>query len=107
MNTEIVPPPGARQKGKPGHRPGAGPSQHADRCQPGSHRAGGGAAGREGSGSRLRRKKAMQEVALVSQLEAQLSALVPMATGRLQAIGDMVALEAADVVSQTVRKVSR
>jgi len=52
-------------------------------------------------------KKAMQEVALVSQLEAQLATHVPLATGRLQAIGDMVALEAADVVSQTVRKVSR
>jgi hypothetical protein len=52
-------------------------------------------------------KKAMQEVALVSQLEGQLSALVPMATGRLQAIADMTALEAADVVSQTVRQVTR
>jgi hypothetical protein len=52
-------------------------------------------------------KKAMQEVALVSQLEAQLSTLVPMATGRLQAIGDMTALEAADIVSQTVRQVTR
>lgn len=52
-------------------------------------------------------KKAMQEVALTSQLEGQLCALVPMATGRLQAIADMVALEAADVVSQTVRRVSR
>lgn len=52
-------------------------------------------------------KKAMQEVALVSQLEAQLSTLVPMATGRLQAIGDMTALEAADIVASTVRRVTR
>jgi hypothetical protein len=52
-------------------------------------------------------KRAMQEVALLSQMEANLAALVPMATSRLQAIGDMVALEAADVVASTVRKVSR
>jgi hypothetical protein len=52
-------------------------------------------------------KRALQEVALISQLEAQLSMVVPIATSRLQAIGDMVALEAADVVSQTVRRVSR
>ena len=51
--------------------------------------------------------KAMHEVALVSQLEANLCALVPMAVSRLQAIGDMVALAAAEVVSQTVRRVSR
>jgi hypothetical protein len=30
-----------------------------------------------------------------------------MATSRLQALGDIAALEAADVVSQTVRRVSR
>jgi DNA-binding ferritin-like protein len=52
-------------------------------------------------------KRAMQEVALLSQLEAQLSMVVPMATCRLQALGDIAALEAADVVSQTVRRVSR
>jgi hypothetical protein len=52
-------------------------------------------------------KRALQEVALISQLEAQLSMVVPIATSRLQAIGDMVAFEAADVVSQTVRRVSR
>lgn len=51
-------------------------------------------------------KRAMHEVALLSQLEVQLSAVVPMATSRLQALGDMAALEAADVISQTVRKVS-
>ena len=50
-------------------------------------------------------KRAMHEVALVSQLEQQLSALVPMATGRLQALGDMTALGMADVVSDTVRRV--
>ena len=50
-------------------------------------------------------KRAMHEVAMISQLEQQLATLVPMATGRLQAIGDMVALEAADVVADTVRRV--
>ncbi len=50
-------------------------------------------------------KRAMHEVTLLSQLEQQLSALVPMATGRLQALGDMAALGMADVVSDTVRKV--
>jgi hypothetical protein len=52
-------------------------------------------------------KRAMHEVAMVSQLEQQLATLVPMATSRLQAIGDMVALGAADVVADTVRRVSR
>lgn len=52
-------------------------------------------------------KRAIHEVAMISQLEQQLSTLVPMATSRLQAIGDMVALEAADVVADTVRRVSR
>jgi hypothetical protein len=52
-------------------------------------------------------KRAMHEVAMVSQLEQQLATLVPMATSRLQAIGDMVALEAADVVADTVRRVRR
>lgn len=52
-------------------------------------------------------KKAMQEVALLSQLEGQLSTLVPLAASRLQAIGDLVTLEAADVVAETVREVMR
>jgi hypothetical protein len=50
-------------------------------------------------------KRAMHEVAMISRLEQQLAALVPMATARLQAIGDMVALEATDVVADTVRRV--
>jgi hypothetical protein len=50
-------------------------------------------------------KRAMHEVAMLSQLEQQLATLVPMATSRLQAIGDLVALEAADVVADTVRRV--
>jgi len=52
-------------------------------------------------------KQAMHEVALISQLEQQLATLVPMATGRLQAIGDMMALDAAEIVSDTVRQVRR
>lgn len=52
-------------------------------------------------------KRAMHEVAMVSQLEGQLAALVPLAASRLQAIGDIVALEAADVVADTVRRVRR
>jgi hypothetical protein len=50
-------------------------------------------------------KRAMHEVAMLSQLEQQLSALVPMATGRLQGLGDLSALAMADVVSETVRRV--
>jgi ABC-type iron transport system FetAB permease component len=49
-------------------------------------------------------KRAMHEVAVVSQLEQQLATLVPMATSRLQAIGDMLALDMADVVGNTVRR---
>lgn len=50
-------------------------------------------------------KRAMHEVAMLSQLEVQLSALVPAATPRLQGIGDLTALAMADVVSETVRRV--
>jgi hypothetical protein len=49
-------------------------------------------------------KRAMHEVAVVSQLEQQLATMVPMATSRLQAIGDMLALDMADVVGNTVRR---
>lgn len=50
-------------------------------------------------------KHALHEVAMVSQLEVQLSALVPAAMPRLQGIGDLTALAMADVVSETVRRV--
>jgi hypothetical protein len=49
--------------------------------------------------------RAMHEMTMLSQLEVQLSALVPSATPRLQGIGDITALAMADVVSETVRKV--
>jgi hypothetical protein len=52
-------------------------------------------------------KRAMHELTMLSQLEVQLSALVPTATPRLQGIGDLTALAMADVVSDTVRKVNR
>ena len=50
-------------------------------------------------------KRAMHEVAMLSQLEVQLSSLVPAAMVRLQGIGDLTALAMADVVSETVRRV--
>lgn len=50
--------------------------------------------------------RAMQGVALVSQLEQQLSTAVPIAHSRLQAIGDMHALASADVVATAPRRLS-
>lgn len=50
--------------------------------------------------------RAMQGVALVSQLEQQLAQVVPLATSRLQAIGDMHALATAEVVAQAPRRLS-
>lgn len=50
-------------------------------------------------------KRALHETAMLSQLEVQLSALVPAATARLQGLGDLTALAMADVVSETVRRV--
>ena len=49
-------------------------------------------------------KRAMHNVAMLSQLEGQLATLVPLATSRLQAIGDMTALAITDVVSDTLRR---
>ena len=50
-------------------------------------------------------KRALQEMALLSALEVQLTALVPAAQPRLQGLGDLTAVAMADVVSETVRKV--
>jgi hypothetical protein len=50
-------------------------------------------------------KQGMQAVAFVSQVEQQLAQLVPLATGRLQALADITALSVAEVVGDTVRKV--
>ncbi|HEX7297636.1 MAG TPA: hypothetical protein VF257_01435 [Solirubrobacteraceae bacterium] len=52
-------------------------------------------------------QRALQEMALVSQFEQELAALVPGASGRLQAIGDLTALAMADVVSETARRLRR
>lgn len=48
--------------------------------------------------------RALQGVALVSQLEQHLSAVVPEADGRLRAIGDIHALASAEVVSRAPRR---
>lgn len=52
-------------------------------------------------------KRAMTSLAIVSQHESQLCQLVPAATTRLQALGDMVALQIVEVVSDTGRRVNR
>lgn len=52
-------------------------------------------------------QRAMQDVALLTQLEQQLAAAVPLAASRLQAIGDMTALGMADVVAGTARRLGR
>jgi hypothetical protein len=49
---------------------------------------------------------AMQDVAMVSQLEGQLSTAVPLATSRLQALGDMHALACADILASMPRRMS-
>lgn len=50
-------------------------------------------------------KRAQHDVAMLSQVEVQLSAAVPWAAGRLQWLGDITVLAMADVVSETVRRV--
>lgn len=50
-------------------------------------------------------RRAMQDVAMLSQLEQQLVTLVPMASGRLAAIGDIAAIAISEVVSDTLRRV--
>jgi hypothetical protein len=52
-------------------------------------------------------KQAMQATALVSELEGQLGEMVPEARGRLKGIGDITALGFAEIVSDTVQRVSR
>jgi hypothetical protein len=52
-------------------------------------------------------KQAMQATAIVSELEGQLGRMVPGAKGRLQWIADVTTLGMAEVVADTVRKVSR
>jgi hypothetical protein len=51
--------------------------------------------------------RAMQSVAVLSQLESQLIQAVPLAASRLEAIGNVAALAAADVVADTTWKLKR
>ena len=51
--------------------------------------------------------RAMQDVALLSQMEQQLAQTVPLASGRLAAIADTAALGLTDIVSQTAHRLRR
>jgi len=50
---------------------------------------------------------AQQGIALMTQLEQQLSQLVPLAASRLQAIGDLTTLSVSEVVADAVHQVRR
>ena len=52
-------------------------------------------------------RAAMQQVAMVSQLEQQLAQAVPMATPRLQGIADITAVALAEVVVDTATRMRR
>jgi len=51
--------------------------------------------------------RAMQDVALLSQMELQLAQTVPLASGRLAAIADAAALSLTGVVGDTVARLRR
>lgn len=50
-------------------------------------------------------RRAMQDIARLTQLEQQLALMAPMASGRLQAIGDLTSLAVTEIVTDTLRKV--
>ncbi len=52
-------------------------------------------------------QRAQQGIALMTQLEQQLSQLVPLSASRLQAIGDLTTLSVSEVVVDAVRQVRR
>lgn len=52
-------------------------------------------------------KQALQDVALISEVEGQLGQLIPDARGRLQGIADVGCLGMAELVAETTRRVSR
>lgn len=52
-------------------------------------------------------KQALHAAAMVSETEQQLCRLVPEAADRLTAIGDITTLGLAEIVTDTVRRVSR
>lgn len=49
-------------------------------------------------------RTAAHELTMLLQLECQLSALVPTATGRVQAVTDLACLTMAEVVGETARR---
>jgi hypothetical protein len=49
-------------------------------------------------------RRALQDVALLSQMEQQLATTVPMASGRLAAIADITAMGLSSVVADTAHK---
>jgi hypothetical protein len=51
--------------------------------------------------------KAMQDVALLSQIEQSLAQAVPHASGRLATVADLAALSIAEVVATAARSVGR
>lgn len=51
--------------------------------------------------------KAMQDVALLSQMEQSLAQAVPHASGRLATVADLAALSIADVVATAARRIGR
>lgn len=52
-------------------------------------------------------RRAMQDVALLSQVESQLATAVPHASGRLAAIADLTAIAVSEVVVDTARRIGR
>lgn len=52
-------------------------------------------------------RRAMQEIALVSQVETQLATAVPHASGRLATIADLTAIAMSDVVLESARRIGR
>ncbi len=52
-------------------------------------------------------RRALQNVALLSQVESQLAVAVPHASGRLAAIADLTAIALSDVVAETAHSVRR
>lgn len=51
--------------------------------------------------------RAMQDVALMTQMEQQLATAVPLAASRLQGIGDMTTLAVVDRVASAARRIGR
>lgn len=52
-------------------------------------------------------RRALQDVALLSQVEQQLAITVPLASGRLAAIADLTAIALSEVVAETASKLRR